>query len=79
MCDSPADSRVTTLAKRDTKREPVYRRLEKVQPAKDLSRIKMQKELNGAERKKRIETQAHRGGRSRNMSFPGYAKGRTGS
>ena len=31
MCDSPADSRVATLAKRDTKREPVYRRSEKVQ------------------------------------------------
>ena len=31
MCDSPADSRVTTLAKRDTKSEPVYRWSEKVQ------------------------------------------------
>lgn len=49
--------------------EKMAREIQK-QPAKDLSSIKIRKELNRPERKEGARNQAHHSGRSESMSFP---------
>ena len=62
VCNSTAKGKVVTPPDVSRKYKPVYGRSKKVQPAKDLSSIKIREAMNGAERKEGIENQAHPSG-----------------